>query len=76
MHKLYNLKFLFLHRSQFIDHVFLPQLRTDQDTDEKHANQLEGGYSADVELSSSASSDQENPDYYGNIPTMYYKTNI
>ena len=35
---------------------------------------MEGGYSADVELSSSASSDQENPDYEGNIPTMYYKT--
>ncbi|XP_066014850.1 uncharacterized protein [Pocillopora verrucosa] len=39
------------------------QTKMNQDTDEKHANQVEGGYSADVELSSSASSDQENPDY-------------
>ncbi|RMX43865.1 hypothetical protein pdam_00022852 [Pocillopora damicornis] len=38
------------------------QTKMNQDTDKKHANQVESGYSADIDSSSSAVSDQEDSD--------------
>ena len=55
------------------------KLQTDHDTDEKDTIQLESrlfkerGYSADVESSSTASSDHESSDSEGHIPTTSYK---
>lgn len=44
------------------------QTKMNQDTDKKHANQVESGYSADIDSSSSAVSDQEDSDSDCGVP--------